>query len=231
MQGTLIALSGRTNATVCQQNKIYQLKLSADLATQALPGSTVEYDLSSGTITAFIEKPQVNNIALSCDLTVPEHQILSRDGSYQLCAEGHSFKECYKNLASCATAHHINALLNLKGEYVKRPFARHLVFRLCAEGAQISGPQYNPDPGYKLTLPLKLLRRNSPSQAQKRYHIVLLVCLLLIVEPCLSALMQRQILPELVAYIRMGALPMLCLLGAIFDNPCRSTVYLKQVRH
>ena len=231
MQGTLIALHGSSlSAVVYSQGKIYQVKLSSDLASKALPGSQVEFT-PEGTVSA-LQVPQLTALPIACSLDshVAEHKTIERDSSYLLCAEARTFAECYAQLAAAAQHCHANALLNIKGEYLKRRFSKRIVCRLCAEPGQVNGAVYQAMPGIHLKLPNSWLRRNSPSSAQRRYQSVLLICLLLIAEPCLSARIKQGRLPELIGYSIMGALPIFCLIAAILNDPCRKMVYLLQTR-
>ena len=237
MQGTIIALGSARTADIYAQGKIYQTKLSPDLA-EAWPGDQVSCrELVSpscgkkGTVQvsalAPLSRPQ--KLAWSQNRSIKDHVLQETNSGYLLAAEAADYQTCYQLLAQKALSCNANALLDVTGCGYKRPFAKRPLCRLTALPAQISGPDFQPKPGLHLNLPEKFSRRNSPNGAQLRYVRVLLICLLLILEPCLARLGATGSIPLLASQILMAVLPIFCLIYALIYNPCRAVVYL--LRH
>ena len=240
MQGTIITPAKNHTVELAAAGRIYQAKLSPDLGT-VKPGDEVLFQEISPAGWFKKGRAQITDVkpfdlstlpsAVSLDRSVPAHQLVEQDSSYRLAAEGSSFADCYQRLAAAAIKYEANALLQLETSYIKRPFARTLLCRVTASPAQITGPVYQPKPGLHMKLPVKYSRRNSPSSAQLRYIRVLLVCLLLIAEPCLARLSAREVIPLLYGQILMAALPIFCLIYAVLCNPVKRAVYILRTKH
>ncbi len=233
MKGIIIALQGRQAEIYTEESSLLQAELPAGRES-ARAGDGVELIQDAE---GRLQIEQIHPLALpdcvawSEDSTVAGHRNIELDTSLRLCAEGPDFPTCYCLLAQKAEEYHANALLQLQTSYVKRPLHCEILCQVSAVPAQISGEIFSPPPGIKMQLPLKFLRRNSPNGAWLRYCRVLLFCLLLIAEPCLAALTQRALLPQLIGQILMGALPLLCLAAGLYLNPRRPAFFLMRRRH
>lgn len=231
MEGIIIALQSR-QAEIYSAGRVLQADLPA-AAAHARAGDRVELAESADgslKVSAVKPLPLPDNVAWSEDNTVPGHHSVELDTSLRLCAEGPDFASCYRLLAQKAGEYRANALLQLQTSYVRRLLHRELLCRVSAVPAQITGEHFSPAPGLKMQLPLKYIRRNSPNGAWLRYCRVLLICLLLIAEPCLAALTHRSLLPQIAGQTAMAALPLLCLAAAFYLNPRRLTCFLTRVR-
>lgn len=237
MYGTIIAVNQR-QIDISAHDKIYHAELSTDLER---PNITDTAEFEPLTEPSLFQKGEAelkaieparlpDSIAWSRDNYVEGHHVQEMDSSMQLCAEGADFNECCRLLADKAKAAHANALLQFTVEFVKRPLHQPRLCRLSAVPAQVNGEIFKPEPGISLRLPTKFLRRNSPNNASLRYRIVLLICLLMIVEPCLASITRQGILPVIVGQALMAALPIFCLAGVLVSNPRRLTFFMKQTK-
>ncbi|MBO8415564.1 MAG: hypothetical protein IAB19_04180 [Proteobacteria bacterium] len=237
MYGTIIAVNQR-QLDISAQDKIYQAELSADLA-KPTPGDQAEFEplaapsvlqKGAGRLIQISKAQLPQDIAWSGGNYVEGHQVQDMDSSFELCTEGADFGQCCTLLAKKAQEAHANALLQFKVEFVKRPLHQPRLCRLSAVPAQIKGEVYKPEPGISLQLPTKFLRRNSPNNAAVRYRIVLLICLLMIVEPCLASLTRQGLWPVIIGEGLMAALPIFCLAAALLSNPRRLVFYLRKAK-
>lgn len=156
-------------------------------------------------------------VALTYDAEVPEHRVLQKDHNYLVAAEGGFERECRSALLEKAIECHANALFNLKLEVITRPGVKTALFRYTAQPVIVEGPKYHQEPGQKLTIPVKVARRNSPNEAMVRYIRVLLICFLFIAIPCIMALTQRGVIPsQLMGQIITAGLLVLCMILFLF---------------
>ena len=171
-------------------------------------------------------------VALTTAARYPEHDMIHENFDYQLAAEGGSEREARSALIERAIACHANALLNLKLETVQRPGVKIVLYRYTANAAIIEGPTYHQEPGYKLNIPTKLARRNSPNEAMVRYIRVLLICFLFIAIPCILALTQRGVIPsQLMGQVITAGILVLCMFMFMFTAFKKKQSYILRPRH
>lgn len=127
-------------------------------------------------------------VLVTTESKVPDYKILEQDKNYLVCGEGRYEREARAAMIELAIESNVNCLLEVSCETVRRPGIKNVLYRCTGRPAVVTGEHYQPEPGIHMNLPTKLARRNSPNEASVRYNRVLIISILMIMIPCLTAM-------------------------------------------
>lgn len=234
MLGTIIALSAQ-EITLEFNSQLYTLKLSVELANEPLRiGQFVDFTLNSQGELATIKAHKLlsQKIYISQDNTVDNGILLEINTKVTLVSEGKSVITAFKNFEAEALKHNANAIFNYKLDVIKRPFAKKFLYRLTGNLGQIKSDSYPLTPGLKLKINENQARVNFANDALIRYYRVLLICMLLIVIPCIFSLGAQQVLFNLgTAKVISFILVIIVAIIAYILNPRTNKIFFKRPRH
>lgn len=127
-------------------------------------------------------------VLITTEDKVHDHKVLEQDNNYLVCGEGRYEREARAAMIELAIESNVNCLLSVSCECVRRPGIKNVLYRCTGRPAVITGDTYQPEPGTHMNLPKDHARRNSPNEASVRYNRVLIISVLMIIVPCISAM-------------------------------------------
>ena len=136
------------------------------------------------------------------------------------------YKVVINEAVELAKKSNANALINTELTVKALRFSGKHLFCYKANAAIIEGAEYHQQPGIKLDINEKIVRRNSPNEAMIRYIRVLLISVLLIILPCLLSLQQQGTLPTPLGSIACGIALGLSLFTGLFYSSRKQVAYL-----
>ena len=236
MQGVLISVDlNLKHAVIACDNKLYTAKLSKNVASLQ-PGDLVEFsatDETDGEKNKTVKIDSVTHtdykkygIAIVSASSVDGHEIIDSKLNVKLCGEGPDAKSALDSLVELAKKSNANALINTELTVKALRFSGKHLFCYKANAAIIEGAEYHQQPGIKLDINEKVVRRNSPNEAMIRYIRVLLISVLLIILPCLLSLQQQGTLPTPLGSIACGIALGLSLFTGLFYSSRKQVAYL-----